>query len=612
MRRFAAFLLATLAGILALAQSSNAVPIDALDPNRRWRVGRIELSGNRVFADSELKDVIVTRERPWYRFWDERPEFDPIAFGTDLERLQRYYEARGYYETTVSYDLEVDEERGLVSARVEIHEGLPPVLISAIDVEVAADPQTLKPPPLPDELPVKRGEPFREAEYQQAEQVLRAAFLRRGHAHVQSERRAEVDLDERRATIRYAIEPGPVAIFGPSSVRGTETVAPELVSREIAYRAGEIYSLDKILETRENLLALDLFSSVRVGPAEMTGAPPVVPMEIQVAEKSHREIKIGVGYSTEDEFRTQLEWRHLNWLGGGRRLSVAGKYSSIALSGAINFVQPHFLTPRTQGQLSFSHELEKEQTYNRNVTRFAPRLNHRFSRSLTAYLAYRVEYNHLYNIATATELALGDIRREGVLMGPSAALVWNTSDDPFYPKKGEVISVVVEHAGGPWGGEYKFYKITAEAKKYVEMGWQTVLAGRLKLGLGDAIGSDRNYPLFERFYAGGEKSVRGYGRRRLGPLSASDDPLGGLSLLEGSLELRRPIWRELGGAVFIDFGQVSKRSFDLPFEKLQFSSGIGLSYTTPVGPLRLDVGFPFRPPKGDKAWQIHFSIGAYF
>jgi outer membrane translocation and assembly module TamA len=134
----------------------------------------------------------------------------------------------------------------------------------------------------------------------------------------------------------------------------------------------------------------------------------------------------------------------------------------------------------------------------------------------------------------------------------------------------------------------------------------------LKIGLADAIGAEDRYPLFERFFAGGEKSVRGYGRRRLGPLSAANDPLGGLSLIEGSLELRRPIWRELSGAVFVDFGQVSLRPFDVPIDNVQFSSGFGFSYATPIGPLRLDIGFPFNPPRGDRPWQIHFSVGAFF
>jgi outer membrane protein insertion porin family len=82
--------------------------------------------------------------------------------------------------------------------------------------------------------------------------------------------------------------------------------------------------------------------------------------------------------------------------------------------------------------------------------------------------------------------------------------------------------------------------------------------------------------------------------------------------MEGSLELRRPVWRELNGAVFIDFGQVSRHSYDLPFGDLKFSAGFGLSYSTPVGPIRLDIGFPFKAPPGDRSWQLHFSIGAYF
>ena len=585
--------------------------LDALDPARQWHVQRIEFFGNKQFDSDELRSAVVTKERPWYRFWEERPVFDPVTFETDLERLQRFYESRGYYSTDLTYDLQVDTENSLVAIRFDIRES-EPVLISAIDVDVRDEGQTQNPPPLPESLPIKRGDVFNEADYQKAEQALRAFLLDKGYAHVKSERKAEVDLDQRQVQIRYSIQPGPLAQFGDTEIKGTDTVEAELISRELTYKAGETYSLKKVVESREKLLALDLFSTVKVGPAETTGTPVVVPMAVEVAEKSHREIKIGVGYGTEDQFRSQFEWRHVNWLGGGRRLSVLAKYSSIAVSGAINFVQPHFLTPETQGIINLSQVQEEEETYLLNASRFTPRLAHRFSPTLSGFVGYRVEYNKLNDVSAPTVESLGGLRKQGVLSGPSAGLVWNTSDDPFNPKKGEVVSLALDQAGAIWGGQYSFYKVTAEAKKYLEVGWQTIFASRLKLGLADAIGSKKNFPLFERFYSGGEKSVRGYGRRRLGPLSASNDPLGGLSLIEGSLELRRPIWKELNGALFVDFGQVSTRRFDIPVGDLQFSSGFGVSYSTPVGPLRLDIGFPFNPPRGDRPWQIHFSIGAYF
>ena len=603
-------LLLVLLGLFIPPRNAFAILVDALDPNRQWKVAAVEFSGNEKISEERLRAAIVTKERPWYRFWGERPPFDPVAFETDLERLRRLLESEGYYSASVTYDLDVDADRELVTVRLMVQEG-EPVVISEIDVAVAAK-ESDKPPTLPEELPVKRGELFREVEYQQGEQTLRSTLLNHGYAHVQTQRKAEVDVDERQARIRYDVRPGPVSFFGGTEVKGTETVEPELVTRELTYQPGEIYSLAKIAETREKLLALDLFGTVRVGPAQTQGAPVVVPMEVEVAEKPHREIKLGIGYGTEDQFRAQLEWRHLNWLGGGRRLSVQAKYSSIILAGVAELIQPHFLTPNTRGTIRISHEQEKEETYLRNVSRALPRIDHSFSKALTAFFAYRVEYNKLNDVDAATQAALGEVRRSGIVSGPTAGLVWNTSDDPYNPKKGEVFSLLLDQAGAIWGGQFSFYKITAEAKKYIDIGWNTVFASRLKLGLADAIGAEKNLPIFERLYAGGEKSVRGYGRRRLGPLSASDDPIGGLSLVEGSLELRRPIWKELGGAVFLDFGQVSRRAFDPPFGNLRFSSGFGVSYATPVGPLRLDVGFPFKPPRGDRPWAIHFSIGAYF
>jgi outer membrane protein assembly complex protein YaeT len=549
-----------------------------------------------------------TKTRAWYRVWEDRPPFDPVTFRDDLEKLQRFYESNGYYGTTVTYDLNVDDRDAWVTVRLMIEES-PPIIISSVDFDLTGN-QSGQPPEFPKELPVKPGAIFRESEYQQAEQILRVFFLDHGYAYVKTQRKAVVNVDERRAQIQYSIDPGPIAVFGATQVKGTDTVDVSLVTREIVYRPGESYSQAKINQTREKLLALDLFGAVTIGPAKTQGAPPVVPMEIDVTEKAHREIRLGVGYGTEDSFRTQLQWRDLNWLGNGRRLSITGKYSAIILQGSIGLVQPHFLKPEMQGTVNVGYDQETEETYLRHVGRFAPRLDYRFSSVLTGFATYRLEYDTLNDINDATVAALGEIRRKGILSGPSAGLIWNTSDNPLNPKRGEVVTLNLDYAG--WGGVFTFYKMTAEAKKYFDIGWQTIFATRLKLGLADSIGASENLPLFERFYAGGENSVRGYERRHLGPLSTAGDPLGGLSLVEGSFELRRPIWKEFSGSVFVDFGQVSERAFDLPFGNLQFSRGFGVSYTTPVGPLTLDIGFPVHPPKGDSPWRINFSIGAFF
>ncbi|MBI4529103.1 MAG: outer membrane protein assembly factor BamA [Deltaproteobacteria bacterium] len=604
-------LLLVFVALLCCGSNLPAATVKDLEAGREWRVEEISISGNVRFSESELLAAILTRARPWYLPWESRPLFDPVTFTEDLERLRRFYESHGYFEARVSYKLEINQEDSLVAARIEIEEDQP-VIVSEVRVEGTGAAPTVAVPPLPPELPIKRGQIFTEEAYQKTEQFLREFLLQHGYAYAATERKAEVDLEQNRVRILYSVDAGPPSVFGETVVEGAQDVAPELALRELTYRPGDQFSLDKITESRDKIVRLDLFSAVRIAPQPITGKPMVVPMQVTVVEKPPRDLRIGVGYGTEDEFRAQVEWQHRNWLGGGRRVSVLGKYSSIEITGQAKFIQPHFFSPRTQAIASFRQDRGDEETFLLHASRFNPRIEHAFTDKLAGFVGYRLEFHTLDKIDAATEDALGEVTRKGLISGPSVGMVWNTTDNPLNPKSGEMVSVSLDHSGEIWGGKFDFYKLAAEARKYLPLGWETVLATRLKIGIADALGKDKDYPLPERFFSGGEKSVRGFGRRRLGPLSASDDPIGGLSLIEGSFELRRPLWREIGGALFLDFGQVSRRAFDIPVDDLKFSAGFGFSYATLIGPMRLDVGFPFKPPKGDRPWQVHFSIGAFF
>jgi outer membrane protein insertion porin family len=601
-RFFFSFLVA---GWVFFARPALGIQLEELDAARQWRVEKIEISGNTKFSDSEILRELLTKVRPWYLFWEAESSFDPITFREDLERIRRFYEARGYYQTRVTYDLTADPQSGQLEVKIEVIEG-PPVIVSQVKVEVSGS--SLSPP----ELPIKQGEIFVEESYRKGEETLRNFFLEHGYAHVTTERRAEVNLDQDQASVWYQADPGPLTVFGETTVTGTDKVEPEIVLRELSYKPGEIFSPAKIAESQAKILALDLFGLVRIVPKEVPGKPSSISMEVQVSEKEPREIRVGIGYGTEDEFRAQLRWQHNNWLGNGRRLSVEARYSSITTTGAITLVQPHFFSPRTRAIVSVRQDREDEDTYVLNASRFVPRLEHGFTPQLVGFIGYRLEYDRFDRIGEAAIEALGGVRERGMMSGPTLGVVWNTSDGPLNPTKGEVVTFSFGQAGKIWGGQYSFYKVTTEAKKYHLLGWETILAGRLKIGFAEPLGPEENLPISERLYAGGEKSVRGYARRKLGPLDSRGNPIGGLSLIEGSVELRRPIWGPLGGALFIDFGQVSLRSFDLPVNDLKFGSGFGLNYQTPLGPLALYLGFPWRPPRGEASWQIYFSVGAYF
>src|SRR6187200_285961 len=148
--KFIPCLFSALAMWLLLACRAFAIQVESLDPAREWRVEKIELSGNQRFPESQLIAEMLTQARPWYRFWEERPLFDPVTFATDLDRLSRFYQSEGYYKSRITHNIDPDDTRGLVSLQIYIEENSP-VMISRVIVEVDAEPSDY--PPLPEKFP---------------------------------------------------------------------------------------------------------------------------------------------------------------------------------------------------------------------------------------------------------------------------------------------------------------------------------------------------------------------------------------------------------------------------------------------------------------------------
>jgi outer membrane protein insertion porin family/translocation and assembly module TamA len=609
MRQFLGYILLL---CVILRVPAYALQVEDLDPEKEWRTKALTIAGNVRFSTAELHGEMVTATRTWRLPWRPHPPFDPIAFKTDLERLARFYRAQGYYEAQVSYDLQVENDN-LVTVRIAIVEG-ELVSVSKLELEVTDEP-TLTPAldALRPTFAITEGQVFTEERYQETEAAIKKFLSDQHYGRATVERKATVLLDQHEARVRYSVQAGPPAVFGETAIEGQRLVEPELIARELTYKQGEPFSAAAIEESRKNLLKLDLFSSARFLQEETVIDPRVIPLRLRVAEKPFREWQAGIGFGTEDEVRGLFRWRHNNWFGGGRKLDVQVKASSLVRNIDVSFIQPYvFGSRKNRFSLAFRPQQLDEPGYLLNATRLHPRFEREISEHLSGYLGYRLEYDQLNDVSDSTVRILQEFQRKGALSGLGMGLVWSTVDNPLDATTGEMISFGVEQVGGVFGGDFEFLKLQGEARKYHQLTPRLVLAGRLKIGFTDPAGQSDEVPLFERFYAGGISSVRGYGRHRLGPISASDDPVGGRSLFEGGLELRRQFTEKLGGTLFLDFGQVSLKSFDVPMDDLKFASGFGVLYTTPIGPVLLALGFPFDPPRDDQPWQVHFSIGQFF
>lgn len=600
--------------VIALGAAIGAAPAFALklsnlDPAKSYKTAAITFSGNTKFSDDELLSLMQTKTREFYKLWKARPQFIPDTFKGDLANIRNFYQAHGYYQARVNYNLEVKGD--LVTAHIHVHAG-EPVKVAAVTVEVQGEapwPKAVLPSFV---LPLRKGQIFKQSNYQLSQQRLLDLYMRHGYAHPHVTRRAEVFVGPHRAYAWYTVDPGEQGVFGQTIIKGTTTISPKLITRELTYKPGEPFDSRKIAASREKILALNLFSSVAFFPRTDPANPAVVPIEIKVNQKPKHSLNLMLGYNTESQENVGLSWSDYNFMGNGRQFTITGIYSSIITTGEMKLIQPWFLARQSTFVFDANYYQEVYQTYTLNAPRLDPIETWAFTPRLSASFGWRLEYLRFNSLNSQTIAALGGVRRSGILSGPAVYLVYNTTEHPLNPAHGLIFTLASNVSDGVFGADYRYWRVLGQIKHYNRMPFNMILATRLELGFEDSFGPRRDIPLSERFYSGGEGSVRGYGLRRIGPLSPANQPLGGVDLIETSVELRRHLFWKLGGSAFFDCGQVSEQALHVPIGTMQCGYGPGLSFISPVGPITIDLGFPTRRPDNDNRWQVYFSIGQYF
>src|SRR5262249_22130488 len=238
----------------------------------------VSISGNHAFSDSELRGQLSLKPRPIYQIWKERPVFDRDLFPNDLKRTKRFYEAHGYYRAAISYDLDINGDLIDVTIRITENE---PVRVHRVTIELG---RYKVPPddPLYKHISLKPGEIFGEKEYQGGAEAIEAVFRNAAYAHVTVTRSAHVNVSRNEARVLYMVNPGVKAVFGQTQLEGEQAVAPDVILRELTYKAGEPFSQRKLDESRDRLLAMNLFAVVNFKPELESRNPSVAPIRLVV------------------------------------------------------------------------------------------------------------------------------------------------------------------------------------------------------------------------------------------------------------------------------------------------------------------------------------------
>jgi outer membrane protein insertion porin family len=594
--------------------------ISVADEPKPPTVAGIDWEGVSALDESDLRQAIVTTAPTW-RFWRKRPEFDDATLTADIARIETFYRDRGYYNVKVEYELDWNDTRSKVRILFRIDEG-EPVELAAWHLETSGfseeEAATLR-AVIPEEL----GTPFGVVVYRGVrEQLLRqAANLGRPAARLHGG--AEVDVEARSAVVRWRISPGPLVRFGSIRVEGLSRVDEGLVRGELDVHEGDTFSLDTLKETEEFVYDLGLFRSVAVeaqAPAAedvepeadaqaeepSPAAEATWPVVVRVRERPPRSIRLSVGYGTEDEFRAQGAWEYRNFLGGARKLEVRGKYSSLVAGFDVQFTQPYLRARPLYLALGAALFQETVPGYDANRLRVTSLVGRRLRDRWKLRGGYRIEWGNVTDFKADDPLGSGP--KEARLASLVVGLNRTTVDDPAAPRQGTWFDLAAEPYIGGLGSEVGYVQLLGEARGFVPL-WSTVLALRAKLGtIQPYNGGIGEIPVYKRFYSGGGNSVRGFAFQELGPLDQNNNPLGGLTLAEASVELRFPIWKVLGGVVFVDAGQVRRRPFSLRVDDFRYSTGPGLRLNTPVGSVGADFGIIINPPANLDRFRVNLSV----
>jgi outer membrane protein insertion porin family len=421
----------------------------------------------------------------------------------------------------------------------------------------------------------------------------------------------------------YRIDEGVQSYVNLINIQGNTRTKDRVIRREMAVKPGDIFDTVLVDVSRKRLDNLNYFSRVDTVPSE-TIVPGRKDLNVIVEEKRTGAFNFGVGFSTTDSLvgfaeLQQSNFDLFNWptfVGAGQRFRIRGQYGLQRKDFVVSLTEPWFLGYKLSvGIEGYYREANFLSTvYDQSNYGIAIQARKQLWRALSGRVEYRIEGIRIFDVDeddTGPEIqdAEGTYTKSVV----TGALTWDTRDSLFLTRKGELVELTGFIAGGPLGGTVQDYGISLEASKYILLPWDIIFLIKGELAVVDSWGDSDEVPIFDRLYLGGANNLRGFNFREVGPVDEFDNPIGGNSLGYITFEVTFPIMSRVRGAVFSDLGFVNSSAYDFSSADLNADIGFGLRLDLPIGPIRVDYGYPvmhdgWNGPPG----KFNFNIGYQF
>ncbi|MCW5752015.1 MAG: outer membrane protein assembly factor BamA [Alphaproteobacteria bacterium] len=579
-------------------------------------IEKIRIIGNERISDSRLTSAIATKESRWYRFLTTDDTYDPDRITFDRELLRRYYLTRGFADfRVVSAVAELTPEKDAFFLTFTVEEG-EEYKFGAIDIR--SEIKDLPVSTLMKQLTTEPGDTYNAEEIEKSIENITFELGKLGYAFVDVRPEVDRDRENRRIGIVYVINEGPRVFVERINITGNVRTIDEVIRREFRLAEGDAFNTAKLRRSRARIRGLGFFDKVEVNQVQGS-APDRTVINVEVQERSTGEISFGAGYSTTDAIIADITIRERNLLGRGQDLRASLSGSRRRQQIDLSFTEPYFLDRELAAGFDLFKRRLDFQTFSGfdlDSTGGALRTTFPITEFLSASLSYTIRADDISNVNSRTSRFIR--QEEGLTITSQVGyrLTHDTRDDRLEPTKGHIIRFGQDFAG--LGGDIRLLRNSLAGVRYFPVVDGVVFS--LGVESGYVIGLGQDVDVNNRFFVGGD-NFRGFRQRGIGPRDiGTRDALGGNIYYVGTAEVEFPLGlpQELGvaGRVFSQAGSLWDIDASGPglFDSsdLRATVGVGVSWRSPFGPIRLDLAVPLLEERPDRREIFRFSFGTRF
>ena len=582
------------------------------------KIREIRLNGNKAFSQSTLKGLFDLDADSWLAFYTKADRYSRAKLNADLETLRAYYLNRGYLEFNVeSTQVAISPDKQDITITINVVEGQP-YIVTGVKLEgeflgKEEDFKTL--------VAIRPGEAYRAEAVAQTTRAFVERFGTFGYAFAKVEPRTDIDRANGRVALTLVADPQRRVYVRRVNVAGNSRTRDEVLRREFRQFESSWYDGAKIKLSRDRVDRLGYFSDVNIDSVEVPGTPDQVDLTLTIKEKATGNLLLGAGFSSADKLSLTASIKQDNVFGSGNYLGVELNTSKSSRTLVLSTIDPYFTIDgisrafdifyRTVRPLNSQGEQYQLVTPGATIRFGVP-----FSEYDTVFFGVGIERTQIKgDTALPNNYFLYRERFGSTSTSVPITVGWSRDqrDSALVPTAGRYTRLNLD-----WGiaGDTRYLRANAQYQHYIPITKQFTLAFNAELGWGKGL-SGRSYPIFKNFYGGGLGTVRGFDQGSLGPVDVTGAYLGGNRRVNINSELYLPVPgagndRTLRLFTYVDVGNVWGEFEKVTAGSLRASAGVGLSWISPMGPLKLSYGTPIRKQPEDRMQRLQFQIGTAF